>query len=171
MLSYPRCMRFRLVLHTSAAASGTRSTRASSLPSTRNPFTKWALRRNADVILRGGARVHPESTLLAWRAAELTSVRKRRRAARSLRGVVRGLDGNALPGAVPLNRRGVRPYTAALVALAERVGDVSRPVAPRGMLLLEDLLMSGDSPLYARENLGLLPESLREIEHALGKGV
>ncbi len=84
---------------------------------------------------------------------------------------MRGLDGNALPGAVPLNRRGVRPYTAALVALADRVGDLSRPVAPRGMLLVEDLLVGGDSPLYARENLDRLPGNLREIEHALGKGV
>ncbi len=83
---------------------------------------------------------------------------------------MKGLDGNALPGAVPLNRRGVRPYTASLAALAERVGDLSRPVAPRGMLLLEDLLTNGDSPLYARENVDMLPERLREIEHALGDG-
>jgi hypothetical protein len=39
------------------------------------------------------------------------------------------------------------------------------------MLLVEDLLVGGDSPLYARENLERLPGSLREIEHALGKGV
>src|SRR4051794_1407067 len=117
-------MRFRLAVNTPASASGTRSTRASHSPSTRNPFTKRGLRRNADRILRGGARVHPDSALLVWRAAELTSARKRRSFARSLRGVVRGLDGNALPGAVPLNRRGVRPYTAALVALAELVGDL-----------------------------------------------
>ena len=164
-------MRFRLAVNTPASASGTRSTRASGSPSTRNPFTKRALRRNADRILRGGARVHPDSALLVWRAAELTSARKRRSFARSLRGVVRGLDGNALPGAVPLNRRGVRPYTAALVALAELVGDLSRPVAPRGMLLLDDLLTSGDSPLYARENVDRLPGDLREIVRALGEGV
>ena len=65
----------------------------------------------------------------------------------------------------------MRPYTAALVALADRVGDLSRPVAPRGMLLVEDFLIGGDSPLYARENLGRLPEDLREIEHALGTRV
>ncbi len=84
---------------------------------------------------------------------------------------MKGLDGNALPGAVPLNRRGVRPYTAALAALAELVGDLSHPVAPRGMLLLDDLLTSGDSPLYARENLDRLPGALREIVRALGEGV
>jgi hypothetical protein len=62
----------------------------------------------------------------------------------------------------------VRPYAATLAALADRVGDLSRPVAPRGILLLEDLLTQGDSPLYARENVEQLPERLREIETALG---
>jgi hypothetical protein len=164
-------MKNRRTPNTPAAASGTRSARASRSPRTRNPLTRRTLRRNADAILRGGTRVHPESALLSWRAAELTSERRRRSAARSLRGVVRGLDGNALPGAVPLNRRGLRPYTASLAALAERVDDMSRPGGPRGMLLLDDLLTNGDSPLYARENADLLPERLREIERALGTGV
>ena len=132
---------------------------------------KHALRRNADAILRSGARVHPESALLSWRAAELTSERRRRSSAGSLRSVVKGLDGNALPGAVPLNRRGLRPYATSLAALAERVDDMSLPVAPRGMLLIDDLLTNGDSPLYARENVDLLPERLREIEQALGTAV
>ena len=55
----------------------------------------------------------------------------------------------------------MRPYTAALAALAERVGDLSRPVAPLGMLLVDDLLTNGDSPLYARENADELPQTLR----------
>ena len=71
---------------------------------------------------------------------------------------------------MPLNRVGVRPYAAAIAALADRVGDLSRPVAPRGMLLLEDLLTHGDSPLYARQNVKQLPDRLREIELALGEG-
>lgn len=68
-----------------------------------------------------------------------------------------------------MNRSGVRPYAAALASLAEHVGDLSRPVEPRGILLLEDLLTHGGSPLYARENLAQLPDRLREIETALGK--
>ena len=102
-------MRFRLALNTPAAASGTRSTRASRSPSTRNPFAKRALRRNADAHPAGrrpgSSRVCPPR--LACRRADL-SARGAGAIARSLRGVVRGLDGNALPGAVPLNRRGVR---------------------------------------------------------------
>ena len=71
---------------------------------------------------------------------------------------------------MPLNRQGVRPHAATLAALADRVGNLSRPVAPRGILLLEDLLTQGDSPLYARENVEQLPDRLREIERALGEG-
>ena len=81
--------------------------------------------------------MHPDSALLVWRAAELTSTRERRRYARSLRSVVKELDGKHLPGAVPLNRRGLRPYAAALAALAERLGDLSQPVTPRSMLLVQ----------------------------------
>jgi hypothetical protein len=162
-------MRFRPAFSTPATASGTHSVRASRSPGTRNPFARRALRRQADVILRGGARVHPESSLLSWRAAELTSPRRRRSYARSLQSIGKGLTGKTLPGAVPLNRAGVRPYAATLAALADRLGDLSRPVAPRGILLLEDLLTQGDSPLYAQENAEQLPERLREIETALGK--
>ena len=162
-------MKFRLALTTPATTSGTRSSRAPGSPSTRNPFRKRTLRRHADVILRNGARVHPDSALLTWRAAELTSARERRLTARSLRGIVKELDGNTLPSAVPLNRRGVRPYAAAIAALADRIGDRDVPVAPRGMLLVDDLLSNGDSPLYARQNIERLPDRLREIQNALGE--
>lgn len=162
-------MRFRTSLDTPAAASGRRTVRASRSPGTRNPLAKRALRRQADLILRGGARVHPDSVLLSRRAAELTSARRRRSYARSLRSIGKGLTGTLRPGAVPLNRAGVRPYAATLAALADRVGDLARPVEPRGILLLEDLLTQGDSPLYARETVEQLPERLREIETALGK--
>jgi hypothetical protein len=139
-------------------------------PTTWTPFRRHALRQNADRILRGGARVHPESALLVWRAAELTSVRERRTCARSLRGVVKELDGKHLPGAVPLNRRAVRPYAPVLAAVAERVGDLSQPVTPRSMVLVHDLLTDGDSPLYSRPNVGKLPETLQRIQSALGEG-
>ena len=63
-----------------------------------------------------------------------------------------------------------RPATVRSVARRSRRAGRRHvaPGAPRGMLLLDDLLTNGDSPLYARENVYLLPERLREIEHALG---
>jgi hypothetical protein len=105
-----------------------------------------------------------------WRAAELTSPRERRITTRSLRGLVKELDGNGLPCAVPLNRNRVRPHARSLAAFAGRIGDIAQPVTPRGMLLVRDLLSDGDSPLYARQNAELLSDRLREIEQELGKG-
>lgn len=146
-----------------------RSFAAAPLPGRWNPIRRRQLRRVADRILRGGARVHPESSLLVWRASELTSARERRACSRSLRSIFKELDGNSLPGAVPLNRRGVRPYAPALVAMAERIGDLSRPVTPRAMVLVRDLLGDGDSPLYSRPNADRLPETLQRVQSALGE--
>jgi hypothetical protein len=85
--------------------------------------------------------------------------------------VVKELDGKHLPGAVPLNRRGVRPYVLVLAAMAERVGDLSQPVTPRCMLLVRDLLTDGESPLYCRPNIDKLPGALQRIQSALGAAV
>src|ERR1700686_3527905 len=45
-------------------------------------------RRAADLLLGTGVRVHPQSELLLWRAAELISDRNRRSLARSLNRLV-----------------------------------------------------------------------------------
>jgi hypothetical protein len=49
-------------------------------------------RRTADRLLGTGVKVHPQSELLTWRAAELTSARNRSMLARSLRGLVQEVD-------------------------------------------------------------------------------
>ncbi len=161
-------MRFRLTFEAPTAGRSRGSTAAFRTPSRWNPLRTYALRQSADRILRGGARVHPESALLVWRAAELTSARERRICARSLRRIVKELEGRLLPGAVPLNRRGVRPQAPALAALAERVADVSQPVTPGGMLLVHDLLCDAYSPLYVGANVDKLPSALQRIQSALG---
>jgi hypothetical protein len=109
------------------------------------------LRRTADDLLRGGAKVHPESALLTWRAAELTSERSRKILARSLRKIVRELEGRSLPSAVPLNRFGARPHVVLIRRLAERLEALDRDVSARGVVLVEDLLTDGArSPLYVK---------------------
>jgi len=106
-------------------------------------------RRAADRLLRTGVSVHPESELLTRRAAELTSVRNRRMLAGSLRSLVREVERPAVVSAVPLNRRGLGPKLPLFRSLVDRVADVERPVAPQGMVLVEDLLTDGfESPLY-----------------------
>ena len=58
--------------------------------------------------------------------------------------------GGTLPGPVPLNTRAIRRQLGLLRALRERLGDFSRPVSARGMLLVDRLLTGPGSPLYSR---------------------
>ncbi len=97
------------------------------------------MRVRADRLLRKGVRVHSASALLTWREAELTSERKRKALARSLRHVVRELEGGVLPGAVPLNRFAARPHVDLIRALSERLAALERPVTAQGMLLARRL--------------------------------
>ena len=107
-----------------------------------------ARRRQADTLLRTGVRVHPQSTLLVWRAAQLTAPRNRRVLARSLRRMVRDVERSAR-SPVPLNRVAVAPHVQLLHQLAARLADLSGKVTPRGMVLVEDLITDGlASPLY-----------------------
>ena len=109
----------------------------------------WALRRAADAVLRTGARVHPYSTLLVWRAGELTSGHNRKLLARSFRNIIRELERPSLMSAVPLDRRQAREHADLLVALANRLGDLDSRISPRGVVLVEDLLTDGvNSPLF-----------------------
>jgi hypothetical protein len=126
------------------------------------------LRRAADDLLRAGVRAHPQSALLSWRSAELTSDRNRKINARSLRAIARELDGRSLPSAVPLNRAGARPYAEVIRLLAGRLEDLQRAVSARGVLLVQDLLTDGiGSPLYVRARSSELRATLERCLTAL----
>ncbi len=128
-----------------------------------------SLRRLADRQLLGSAEPRsPE--LVVWRTGELISERNRRVLAKALRGVVSELDARRLPGASPLNRSGARPHASVIQALADRVGDLERPVSARGLLLVEDLLTDGWGPLYARNRVGEIGASLRRCLTTLDDG-
>ena len=106
-------------------------------------------RQAANRLLRTGVRVHPQSELLTWRAAELTSDRNRKMLAGSLGRVVREVDRPSLMTAVPLNRRGLRPHLPLVRSLIDRLASAERPVSAQGMVLVEELLTDGFvSPLY-----------------------
>lgn len=64
--------------------------------------------------------------------------------------VVHAADGRLLPSASPLDRAAVRETRAQLLELASRVCDLSRPAAPRGVLLVERLLVDASGPLYGK---------------------
>jgi len=95
------------------------------------------------------------------------TARKRRSLARSLDGVLKSLDRRRLPGASPLNRRGLWLYEPELRSLAARVGDFKRPVSPHGLMLLQNLLVDAGGPLYDRDRIGELPDMIRRILVAL----
>jgi hypothetical protein len=130
------------------------------------PLRVARLRRDADRALLG-SNGSPISTTFAWRVAELTSPRERLALARSLRDLVDDLSSHTLPGAAPINRVGLRSRADELISLAARLEVLERPVAPRGMLLVRELLADGGSPLYLGGDVEALPGLLAEIHRSL----
>ena len=91
---------------------------------------------------------------LAWRVEELVTPKNRLDLAHTLRSLVREADARYLPSASPVNRVAVRAEAETLLAVAARLADLERPVAARGVLLVDRLLVDGFSPLYDREQVG-----------------
>jgi hypothetical protein len=125
------------------------------------------LRRLADGELRLGRRPYLRPALVSWRSAELISDRHRIGLARAVARTERDLSPATLPGASPLNRVAARPHLDLFRRLAERLAALDRPVAPRAVLQVEELLTSADSPLYARERAGELRARLLDCLDAL----
>jgi hypothetical protein len=134
----------------------------------------WALRRAADAVLRTGARVHPYSALLTWRAAQLTAESNRKVLARSLRNIVRDVEQPSLMSAVPLDRPRVREHAGLFGEIADRLAAVASPIRPHAVLLVEELVTDGArSPIYAggdtRSDLGdVLRECLAALDPPTG---
>jgi hypothetical protein len=102
-------------------------------------------RRAADAELVASLLPSPR---LAWRTNELVAPEHRRALAQSLADLVHSAEARYLPNAAPVNRAAVRRELDVLLALAARLADTARPVRPRGVLLVEELLYGGDSPVY-----------------------
>jgi hypothetical protein len=100
------------------------------------------------------------------RIAELTTPRERRLVARSLRGAVQDAGRIGL-SASPLNRRALAECADEIVALAERLSDLDRAVAPRGVVLVLRLVTDGASPLYGRGTGAELRAEVARIRTAL----
>jgi hypothetical protein len=123
-----------------------------------------AARRRADAELLNSLL---PSARLAWRTEELVAEDRRIELGRSLTDVVHSADERLLPGASPLNRGSVRERRAELLELAARLCDLSRPVAPRGMLLVDRLLSDGSGPLFRRHAPNKLLVETRRARAAL----
>ena len=121
-------------------------------------------RRAADAEL---LRLSPTPPRLAWRSAELTAGVRRLELGRQLRRIVGAADARYLPGALPIDRPRVRAESEALLSLAGRLTELSRPVSSRGMLLLERLLDDSDGPLYEGPSKTPLGDALADIAESL----
>jgi hypothetical protein len=130
-------------------------------------FELTALRLEADGHIRRERQPYLGLSLIAWRSAELTSPRHRTALARAIARTEHDLTAAGLPGASPLNRVAARPHADLLLRLAERLKALDRPVTPRGVLQVEDLVTSPESPLYARERARELRASLLASIEAL----
>jgi hypothetical protein len=134
----------------------------------RAAWRRQKLRRTADSLLRLGVRVHPDSALLMWRSAELTSPRRRRILARSLTSLLEELDRPTPVPAIPVNRKALRRHAALAVAIASRLTRLDRPVGARGVILVSDLLTNVfASPLFGRETERQVREALEASLDAL----
>ena len=145
-----------------AAALGRLGLASSTLASFKERRALRAARKAADKELLSSDVV---SLRLSWRAAELVTPKERLDLARSLRRLVQDADPRYLPGAQTFNRLAVRAQEDRLLTLADRLADLERPIAPRGVLLTERLLDDVDGPLYDR---GRESELSVEIEAAAG---
>ncbi|MGH3143128.1 MAG: hypothetical protein ACRDO9_08380 [Gaiellales bacterium] len=123
-----------------------------------------AARRVADrELLRSPA----PSLQFSWRAAELVIPKRRLDLAHQLRRLVHDADARLLPGAQTFDRLAVRAEAESFLALADRLADLERPVAPRGVLLVEQLLEDEWGPLYDRDRADELSDALDDAAEAL----
>jgi hypothetical protein len=129
-------------------------------------FELAAVRRTADRLIVHELRSRDASELVRWRCDELTSRASLEALERQLEHVIADLDPRRLPSASPLRRPAARASEPELRAIAARLRQ-SRPVAPRGVLLVRSLLQDGASPLYADDAERLLPRTLNRVLGAL----
>ena len=110
----------------------------------------------------------PSDEILRARIDELVSARTRAGLGRAFRRVAADALGTE-PRVTPaqLNRRVLRPHVDDLVRLADRLEDLSAPVAPRGVALAHRLITAGGGPLYNSRHAEMLPGHLSAALTAL----
>jgi len=124
-------------------------------------------RRSADALLESlpGMRV-PEGLL--WRAAELTSPSHRRLLAAQLHRLAGMANEKFVITSVPVSLSTLRPNHDELESIATLVGQLDRPVSPRGIVLLEEILYDGEgSPLYEPCHADELEQALARVHRAI----
>jgi hypothetical protein len=122
------------------------------------------------ILTRPGTPLRVRLRALAYRrrTRRLTSQRGRRRLGKNLEDVVHAAEvPQVMRGsAVPVNRDGILRCRPLLLGLAaELEGDY--PVTRRGLVMLQELLRDGASPIYAGSTQGALEQALNHVRAAL----
>jgi hypothetical protein len=113
------------------------------------------------------------TSALELRAAQLASVRTRRRLARELRGLVEYAErvrSRPAYSAVVIDRRAVSRGRHAILGLAERL-EGQAPVSPRGITLVRRLLTDGLGPLFNPHSQQTVIQVVWNLEDALDVGL
>ncbi|MBV8561686.1 MAG: hypothetical protein JOZ56_01210 [Actinobacteria bacterium] len=125
-------------------------------------------RRAADALLRASGGHWERHPSVAWRVAELTSPRERRRLAGMLDAIARELrDPRPALSASVLARRRLRPHVAALELLSDRLSDLDRPATGAAIVHVHDLLTDGAGPLYIAGDAAALVPAIDRIHDLL----
>ena len=119
----------------------------------------------ADQWLAWGAVPRQESRLLAPRADELTSAKSRRALARVCRRYVAEIRDPPCR-AYAVNRIALREHVGSLARLGARLGDLSKPVSARSILLAREIV-DGNGPLFNRARADELGPALKRALLAL----
>ncbi len=109
------------------------------------------------------------SELLTWRARELTSPHHRAELGRLCRRFVAERS-DPRCRAYAVNREALKRHLHLLAELGRRLEDSTKPVTPRGMILVGNVLRDGGGPLFNPARADELGPMLAAALHALGEG-
>ena len=124
------------------------------------------LRDRADAWILAHAAGQPTDEIVLRRMRELADPRTRTRLATSIRVIADAPDVAGWSRLYP-NRRRIRAHRHELHHLARELGDLSRPVNPRGVALAERLLTAAGGPLHNPHGADELSVAVRDTIAAL----
>lgn len=124
------------------------------------------LRDRADAWILAHAVGQPTDDIVLRRMRELTDPRTRASLATSIR-VIADASDVAFWNRLYPNRRRIRAHRHELRHLARELGDLSRPVNPRGVALANQLLTAAGGPLHDPHRTDALSVAVRDTIAAL----
>jgi hypothetical protein len=121
-------------------------------------FDARRCRALADRLLRRQPGAAVSSPLTDWRTPQLTSERMRRRLVKRVQNLIRDAELALRASSSPLERHAIEQSLFLLRRLDRRLGDLSRPVSPYGVLVVGELPNAAERPDALTEALAALDD-------------